>query len=158
MNPRTLVLLLFFSALAFAADADRPRGPNCALKAPPASSGEDTNHGITLKIYPRAKDISAAYSGCQALFAPNGQKWEVVALTEYVAGDPVRLWSEHETDSDRRNCRYKAGRVVQGNPDKCPAPSSLSIKSMPRGCVTKMQEAVAKRGLAAPRPKECEYQ
>jgi hypothetical protein len=158
MNPRTLVLLLFVPAVAFAADTDRPHGPNCDLAAPPASSGEDTNHGITLKIYPRAKDIDPAYSGCQALFAPNGQQWAVVALTEYVAGDPVRLWSEHETDPDRPNCRYKAGRVVQGNPDKCPIPRSLSIKSMAPGCVSKMQEAVAKGGLGASWPKECEYQ
>jgi hypothetical protein len=157
MNPRVIALWLTIPALAFAADEGRPHGPNCDLTAPPASAGEDMNHGITLKIYPRAKDIDASYSGCQVMFAPDDGKWLIVALTQIVAGDPVRLWSD-ENDAEWLNCRYKNGRVVTGNPEKCPVPTSLLLKSMAAGCVAKIQDAVAKRGLGAASLKECEYQ
>ena len=150
-------LLLALSALAHAGEL-RPAGKNCALSSPPAEAGEEMNHGAVLRIYPRAKDINAVYTGCQVLFAPHAGKWHVVSLTEVVRGAPVRMWSEHEQDTSVLACRYKGGKVVVGNPDKCPMAEFLLVKSMAPGCAKLMQEAVAQHGLGARGPRQCEYQ
>jgi len=115
------------------------------------------NHGITLRIYPRAKEISTRYSGCQVVFVPEGKKWIVVSLTKVVNGDPVQIWSANEPNAEVLACRFKQGKVVQGNPDTCPAPEFILIQSMAPGCVRIMQDAVATHGLGAARPPECEY-
>ena len=152
----TIILCLAFAPTRAAA-SDRPTGKNCNLPAPPASAGEEINHGIILRIYPRAKDIDANYTGCQVVMAPHAGKWVVIALTEIIKGDPVRIWSEHEKDPAQLACRFKNGKVVQGNPATCPTSESLLMKSLAPGCVAIAQEAVAKHGLGAPRPAECEY-
>jgi hypothetical protein len=155
----SLFMCLLLCALAVrAADTDKPTGKNCDLASPPATAGEETNHGVTLRVYPRARDIDTRYSGCQALFAPEGEKWIVLSLTEVIAGDPVRVWSTYETDAEALACRFKQGKVVQGNPDTCPAPQFILVKSLAAGCVRSMQDAVARYGLGAPQPPECQYQ
>jgi hypothetical protein len=151
-------ILLAISPLAHSAGAERPVGKNCTLATPPSSAGEEMNHGAVLRIYPRAKDINADYTGCQVLFAPHAKKWHVVALTEVVRGEPVRVWSEHERDEAVLACRYKGGNVVAGNAEKCPAVESLLVKSLAPGCAKLMQEAVAKQGLGAQHPAHCEYE
>ena len=159
MRAPVLVLALWLAWFeVLAAENERPSGANCGLSVPPPSAGEESNHGITLRIYPRAKEINANYTGCQVLFAPDGGKWVVVALTEIVAGDPVRIWSEHETDPSRLACRYAKGKVVKGDPSACPIPRFLVMKSMGPGCVDVIKAAVAKHGLGAPRPRECAYE
>lgn len=136
----------------------RPVGKNCSLSSPPAQAGEEMNHGAVLRIYPRAKDIGAEYTGCQVLFAPHAGKWQVVSLTEVVNGEAVRIWSEHEKDQSVLACRYKSGRLVVGNPDKCPMAEFLLVKSMAPGCVKLVGDSVAKRGPGAQWPKQCEYE
>ncbi len=152
-----LISLLSVASAAPAATATpRPKGNNCDLDSPPLRAGEEMNHGFTLRIYPRAKDIDTRYSGCQVIFAPDGGKWVVVSLTEVVKGDPVRVWAAE--DNPARSCRFERGKVVRGDPNKCPDPKYLLLKSMSEGCVGKIRDAVAKHGLGAPRSKECEYQ
>ena len=133
-----------------------PTGPNCDLSSPPAEAGEEMNHGLVLRIYPRAKDIDSRYTGCQVLFASDRNKWILVAMTEVRDGDPVRVWSP-DTDSSM-DCRFKAGAVLRGDPKQCPRPESLLLRSMAPGCVETIRAAVAKGGLGAPRPKNCDYQ
>lgn len=152
----TFAALLVSSAFAPAAIAARPTGENCTLTSPPSEAGEETNHGQVLRIYPRAKDIGPAYTGCQALFALQAKKWLIVSLTEIVNGDPVRVWSEDAQSV--LACRYNSGKVVAGDPEKCPMARFLLLKSMAPGCVKRIQESVAKQGLGTPRPKQCEYQ
>ena len=49
--------------------SDRPTGTNCELSAPPSISGEDYSHGITVRIYPRAKDGRLKLTvGCQVVW------------------------------------------------------------------------------------------
>lgn len=150
--------LLLCSLSVYAAGADKPTGRNCDLALPPATAGETANHGITLRIYPRAKDIGTRYSGCQVLFAPESEKWIVLSLTEVVDGDPVRVWSAYETDTEVLACRFKQGKVVQGNPDTCPASRFILLESLAPGCTRLVQDAVTKYGLGAPWPPECQYQ
>ena len=151
---RTAVLICAAIAFPVMAAEPRPVGQNCDLLAPPASAGEEANHGMLLRIFPRAKDIDATYSGCQVLFASYEGKWVVVSLTEIVKGDPVRLWSEHDKDAARQACRYRNGRVVRGNPDTCPASQFLLVKSLAPGCFQKMEG----KSAGAPPPPECEYE
>ena len=148
-----IALGLLLSALAHAQASDRPSGTNCKLLSPPPASGEDMNHGVVLRVYPRAKDIGPRYTGCQVLFAPSGTKWERVTLTVVQAGDPVRVWSPDEASRGSSGCRYRKGKVVAGNPDTCPAPQVLLMKSLPAGCASSIQEAMAKRG--SPLPQAC---
>ncbi|WP_157214704.1 hypothetical protein [Polaromonas sp. CF318] len=142
---------------ARAADIEKPVGKNCGLASPPAAAGEEMTHGVTLRVYPRAKDIDTRYSGCQALFAPEGEKWIVLSLTEVVNGDAVRVWSTYETDAEALACRFKKGKVVHGNPDTCPAPEFILVKSMAPGCARILPGAATQHTLAAPRPPGCEY-
>ena len=148
---------LMMSAVLANATTPRPTGSNCNLMTPPATAGEEMNHGITLRVFPRAKDIDAAYTGCQAVLAPVEGKWEVVSLTVIEKGDPVRIWSAHDTEGSSLSCRFRKGEIVKGNPDACPAPQFLLMKSLAPGCVQTFREAIAKQGLGAPRPAECEY-
>jgi hypothetical protein len=133
------VLVLFaLAAATLAGENERPNGTNCDLAAPPDSAGEEFNHGIILRIYPRALDITNTYSGCQIMWAPDGAKWAVISLTEVVEGDPVRIWSPHSTNPQLTACRYKNGRVVSGVAATCAAPDFLLVKSLAPGCVKKV--------------------
>jgi len=152
------ISLLLWAFPVHAADTDKPAGKNCDLVAPPATAGERENHGITLRVYPRAKDVDARYNGCQVLFAPEGEKWTVAFLTEVINGDPVRVWSAYETDDEVLACRFKQGKLIRGNPDACPAAQFILLESLAPGCTRIVQDAVAKYGLGAPRPPECKYQ
>lgn len=156
----TSVALVFTLACApcGAAENPRPVGPNCALSAPPANSGEESNHGAILRVFPRARDINSKYSGCQALFAEHKGQWVVVSVTEVVQGDPVRVWSEQSLDDDSLFCRYSRGKVVRGNPETCPMPDFILLKSLAPGCAQRIREAVINRGVGAPMPEGCKYE
>jgi len=136
--------------------AGRPSGANCALVAPPSTAGEDFAHGATLRIYPRARDISEAYTGCQLLWLPNGKRWTIISSTEVVKGEPVRIWAPSESDSARFSCRYAHGAVVRGNAATCVAPEFLIHKSMAPSCVAKLQESTSRGGTGASPPAGCE--
>lgn len=152
------MILITSSVVKNAAAQDRPSGLNCDLRKPPTSAGEEMNHGVTLRIHPRAKDISPAYSGCQVMFAPNGQGWAVTSLTEVVKGDPIRIWTDDPSNKEALNCLYQRGKVVRGNPDKCPAPAFLLAKSLASGCVKQLSAAVQKSGIEVKWPKGCGYE
>jgi len=149
---------ILIGSLAAVAAEPRPVGRNCDLSSPPAEAGEETNHGMILRVFPRAKDIDSQYTGCQVLMVDYAGKWEVVALTEVVKGDPVRVWSAHESDQSRLACRFKNGQLVRGDPNSCPEPRFLLAKSLAPGCVQIIRDAVAKHGLGARRPSQCEYE
>jgi hypothetical protein len=126
-------------------------GVNCTLSEPPADAGEVAVHGMTIWVYPRAKDIFSNYTGCQTVFAEIDGKRKTVAITEMVDGDPIRIWSENET----RECLFQKGRMIRGNPSDCPSSEDLLVKSMPPGCVKAKREAVEKH---APEIESCEYE
>jgi hypothetical protein len=145
MRPyRFLVALFFLAACSPATAQPRPTGSNCNLTKPPESSGEEVNHGATLRIFPRAKDIGPGYSGCQTLWAPDGNRWVLVSLVEISRGDPTRVWSPDEADAEITACRFKDGEVVRGDPAKCPVPRYLILKSLAPGCVERIRKAIAK--------------
>ena len=141
-----------------AIENSRPTGTNCTLSSPPSTAGEAMNHGATLRIHPRAKDIGGGYSGCQIMWMQDGEQWLEVAVVAIDSGDPVRIWSPIESDSPRAGCIYKKGKVVQGDAGHCIAPQFLIIQSFASGCVKKIAEAVAAGGASTPVPEGCEYE
>jgi len=153
-----LVAAFCVSAAAGAADNDRPTGTNCDLAAPPPSAGEEFNHGLTLKIFPRARDIGPGYTGCQLVWIPHEGRWITMSAVAIEGGQPVRIWAPEVAKPDFLDCRYKSGRIVAGDPGKCPMARFLLMRSMGPGCVDIVRKAVAAKGLGAPRPAECEYE
>lgn len=154
-----LVILLAASLQTHAAPSPRPVGRHCDLPAPPETAGEELSHGVTLRIFPRAKDITAGYSGCQAVFAPKDDRtWTLVSMTEVVDGDPVRVWWPDQQDTARGACRYRHGRVVRGAVETCAAPEFLLLKSLAPGCIRQIQAAVAQAGVGAGLPRGCEHE
>jgi hypothetical protein len=152
------ILILMHCTLSLAAEAGRPAGVNCALASPPDAAGEESDHGFTLRIYPRARDIGASYTGCQTMWAPDKGKWFVVSIIEIEEGDPKRIWSPDDPTGGHQACRYKNGKVIAGNADECPAPEFLIAKSLAPGCVAKLRQSVAQHGMGTPWPPGCSYE
>lgn len=145
--------------ILFAQDAmsgDRPTGVNCSLKEPPTQSGEEFDHGITLRIFPRAKEIKETYTGCQVVWVPHASTLEILSIAVIESGHAVRLWSPNETGLARSSCRYREGKVIHGTSEHCPAPELLIMKSMAPGCVEKISKSVA-AGQAV-FPEGCDYE
>lgn len=154
-SPIAIVTLAMSVSASSGADNRRPTGANCTLQSPPAEAGELAADGEIIRVFPRAKDIGARYTGCQVMFAELGQ-WVVVSLTEVVEGDPVRIWSEHAPSEPLFSCRYRNGKVVLGDPANCPTPlDRLLVKSLPAGCIKLIRESHAKNGPKAPSPPGC---
>ena len=148
-------LFLIFSS-AFPAESSRPTGENCGLVGPPASAGEEMNHGVTLRIYPRTKEISKQYSGCQIMWMPSGEKWIVVSMVAIDAGDPVRVWSPAIPSPVDTECRFNKGQVVKGDSNHCPQANHLILKSFAPGCVEKVRKAVASGDFETKKPDACD--
>src|SRR5215471_185961 len=141
MPLRTLTCMFFLLAIAMASAATAsPSELNCKLDRPPASAGEVIDHDLTLRIYPRASDIDASYSGCQTLWAPDEGAWLMVSRVLIEKGAPVRAWSPEEAGA--LNCRYAGNRLVEGEPSQCPAADFLILKSFPPGCAEKLKASM----------------
>src|SRR5688572_28062558 len=143
VRPLALLLLLLYGSV-LSADDDRPTGRNCDLAVPPKNAGEETNHGIILRIYPRARDMPKNYTGCQTLWMPHGTKWQTISVVKIEGGSAVRIWSPDEVNLPDRACRYLKGNIVRGDPNNCPSPDSLIMKSLPSGCVGRIAKAGGK--------------
>ena len=136
-------LILVIATTAGAAENERPLGQNCDLSTPPPSAGESWNHGFMERIYPRAKDISDRYNGCQVLFVSTEEgKWSVMFVIEILRGDPVRIWAA-DMKSDELACRYKNGALVAGDSKACSDNIGL-LKSLAPGCGKAINEWLAK--------------
>lgn len=148
------ILLTIQGVFAHATDA-RPIGRNCNLASPPRNSGEEINHGITLKIFPRAKNIDSTYTGCQTMWMPEGPKWLVVSMTIIERGDAIRIWSPDKDAPEiveLFSCTYKYGKVVNGNAEKCADSRGLIKKSLTPECIVRIAKASGEF------PADCKYE
>lgn len=152
------LLLVVLPAITCAAGETAPRGKNCELAAPPPSAGEEMNHGITMRIFPRARDIGSQYSGCQTTWYPNGDKWMLISVVVIERGDPVRIYALEAANDPLFACRYRKGKVVTGNTETCAAPEFLIHKSLAPGCVARIRDAAAQGGVSGGFPPGCEYE
>jgi hypothetical protein len=110
---------------ALASETGHPTGDNCNLTSPPEAAGEVQDHGVTLRVFPRARDINGSYKGCQMKWASNKGRWDLVAVVSIVSGDPVRLWSPEVSVG---TCVYDKGELVRGDARNCPDAKSLISK------------------------------
>ncbi len=129
-----IISILIHINIAHAEDG-QPTGKNCNLIAPPESAGEVSNHGLTFKVFPRAKYITETYTGCQTFWAQMDSKWLLITALKIVKGDPKRHWSPHNRGSEKTTCKYSKGKLISGEKAKCPAPESLILKSLAPGCL-----------------------
>lgn len=143
-----VILMACGIAHAAAPANPRPTGQNCDLSLPPPAAGEAVNRGVLMRVFPRNKDIDARYTGCQVLFAPGDGRWVVLALTEVVKGDAVRIWSD-QAPPEALACRYSRGKVVKGKEAECSEASTLLVRSLPAGCSEMQRKATAAGGPAA---------
>jgi hypothetical protein len=150
--------VLLWNGATMADESPRPVGTNCSLVVPPDDAGEDSSHGMSLRIFPRARDIGPTYSGCQVMWAQAGDQWVTISVVEIREGDPRRIWSAVPSSPERFVCLYRNGQVVSGEAQSCASAAFLLKKSMARGCVAKLRAAIAAGGLGAARPHGCEYE
>ncbi|MCW5626128.1 MAG: hypothetical protein KIT73_15550 [Burkholderiales bacterium] len=127
--------VLVFGCFGALATEGPPVGANCALEAPPENAGEDLRNGVLMRVFPRVRNISKDYSGCQMVWAPDAGKWVLSQRVQIEQGDPIRVWVPAEADPAKAACRYQEGKLVQGDRQVCPLPEFLLVKSMRAGCV-----------------------
>ena len=129
-----LPAFLAFAANAFAVSAPF-QGANCAFEAPPPEAGDDLSHGAVLKVHPRAKDIGAAYHGCQFAWAEVRGSWSTVGVAYFERGQVAGFWSPPPGET---TCHYRGGRPVDDARGQCPPADRLKLKAMPAGCARRI--------------------
>jgi hypothetical protein len=153
MRATLILAILLPCSMAFAAETGRPTGDNCSLTAPPDAAGEELDHGSTLKVFPRARDIDAKYAGCQVRWVQDKDRWILVGVLGFAAGEPRQLWSPEVSVT---TCRYDKGQLVAGDAKTCPDSHLLILKSRAAGCLEKFHRTVSQGGNAAPKIPGCD--
>jgi len=151
-----IVLLLVCGARAPAAQESAVR-ENCRLSGPPANAGEDSRNGTTLRVYPRARDISGDYTGCQTTWMQVEGGWALIWATIFEHGNPVRMAFPQGAPllSAYFACTYERGKVVKGDLKNCLPPELLVTKSLPPGCLARIR--VWDGDATAQWPLDCVY-
>ena len=153
---RLLFALVLFALASPCAAADSLPALNCKLSRPPASAGEEFDHGVTLRIYPRAAEIGSTYSGCQTMWLPKGSGWRLVSQVMIEKGVPVGIRMVSDPGTPSLFCRYSAGQLVEGDATQCPASEFLIQRSFPPGCVDKIKAMAAQSAQAEAFLQGCE--
>jgi hypothetical protein len=86
--------LLLVCACAFGDERDRPVGQNCDLATPPKSADQEAHHGVLLRVFPPAREISASYSGCQVVWIQRNGEATLAWIVVIQGGEAVRVWSQ----------------------------------------------------------------
>lgn len=148
------------SVTAFAESPTKPEGKNCGLSDPPDTAGEESAHGMELRIFPRRSDIRLEYTGCQVLWLQIGSQSSKAVVTEVVKGVPVRWWMPKPPgNAELTACNYKDGKGTVGNSDTCPSELNKDslIHSLPPGCNKKLAAAFASKMPSSLEAKDCAY-
>ena len=132
------VLIIMQCAIAIAGEHGRPTGHDCEFSAPPENAGEDFEHGVVLRIYPRAKDIDKKYTGCQTVWLADQKTWSIFSIVAIEAGFPVRSWAPSISGPIPASCGYRRGRLFKGDEKNCPDAKTLIAKSLASGCGEKI--------------------
>jgi hypothetical protein len=125
-------IILGFIALLLISDANaHPEAAraNCMLQQPPNDAGENYTHGLVLKVFPRAAQISHAYSGCQLAWQHGEDGWSLAFKLYFEQGEVVAIWSPE------MECKYLNRSLNKESPDECPSEPPLAMLSVTRGCL-----------------------
>lgn len=129
MNRALIVAVFVMVSSVRAAES----GANCDLRYPPSESGEDFNHLVMFKIYPRVVNMDPGYTGCQIAWIDNGESWKIFQKVIIDNGDPIRVNTPGRA-SVFLGCEYRDGALTVGDVSRCPVPSSLLWLSRAPGC------------------------
>lgn len=131
-------LLLLLDDSSTAAESKRPVGQNCDLATPPKSAGEDTNHGLLLFVFPRARDIGVNYTGCQLIWTQSKTEVTLGWLVWIQSGKAVRVWStDAEMNAMLGQCFWEKGILKNGRAETCGNSEDTVMKSYLPGCISK---------------------
>jgi len=153
MRAALLACLLLIALPALADETGRPAGDNCNVPSPPDSAGETLDHGVLLKVFPRARDIGPAYTGCQGRWADDKKGWRLAGLAVIRKGEPLRYWTPEVSFV---TCIYDKGKVVLGDAKSCPDQRELVLKSRAAGCEEKIRRTIEQGGNPSPHLPGCE--
>jgi len=153
---RFLILVCLY--LVSCTTEQRPEGNNCGMINPPSNAGEDSHMYFGLaKVYPRAKNMSAEYSGCQIIWSNKGESldsWSLAFKLIYANGELVRSQTFLSTDSEALECKYNSIELVSGKADDCYPLEQTPVVSMRPGCLKDLVEASYDR--TKPLPTDCQ--
>jgi len=119
---------------------ETPAGENCTLAVPPDNAGEEARDGVVHRIFPRRRDLSNSYMGCQQVFAPQGDRWTVAETVYIERGTIVRSTYAATKNSPAGSCRFEGGKLAEGDRRACPSPSQLPFRTLPAGCFAEVRD------------------
>ena len=114
---------------------------HCALDRPPPAAGEVLLSGGTpMKIFPRAKDIPANFTGCQKYWAFH-RKWLLFGTRYFEKGEIKIFLGALIEGQDQAHCYYANGRKSASSTLGCPTydEASKPLRSVPAGCIGELQ-------------------
>jgi hypothetical protein len=125
------ILPLALLTLASSSCAYALGGSNCDVAAPPEQAGENSVHGIFLKVYPRRTELPPNYTGCQSAWLKYPEGWQLTFRLTLHEGKVVELWSPEFI------CNYRNDKLVPGRSAECDQAAPVPLLSLPPGCITK---------------------
>ena len=81
---------LMFAVVALVTCTAMAEQDTCAIADPPSEAGEQAHMGELLLVYPRAKNIGEAFTGCQSLWGRAKAGTQLIGRFEYMKGS--RSW------------------------------------------------------------------
>ena len=141
--------LLMLGLVQFAALHAEPipvSAPNCQVASPPTASGENANHGVLIKVFPRKSQVSNEYSGCQTMWIQKGNGWEKFSVMYFVTGQLQAWWYADDEAPNGLLCLFSNGKLFAGAPKDCYVPRNLGLtNSFASGC---METAIGTGGIS----------
>ena len=136
--PRLALAFLLVVPVSVAASALPTDAPNCSLKSPPSTAGEDNPQGGLMKFFPRAKDIPRAYSGCQLVWLQLDGAWVPFSTRFYSAGTLRTFYGPHLGGKPTSICHFENGKLTAASTGSCPSfeEASRPAPSLAPGCIT----------------------
>jgi len=91
-----------------------------------------------MKFYPRAKDISASYTGCQLAWLMQNGQWVTFSTRYYSAGKLRAFYGPQLEGKATSVCLFENGKLSPESKGACPPfeEASRPAPSLAPGCVT----------------------
>jgi len=132
--PVLFLVLMFCSFVLQAGELIPKSAGNCNILQPPKAAGDSVLNGRLMKIFPRRKDMSANYTGCQTLWLDiqRMHKLEKILVLYFENGE-IKV-QQHTEAGKTFSCRYYAGSLLPNSKIECSEKSIGALSSQPAGC------------------------
>lgn len=134
--PLILFLALLLCSLSLLASDLIPKDANnCNIIQPPKAAGDSVLNGRLMKIFPRRKDMSENYTGCQILWLDIQRRHKLEKiLVLYFENGKIKV-QQHMEAGRSFSCRYYAGSLLSNSSHECSKKSIGALSSHPAGCL-----------------------